>query len=314
MATEKEFEEARGKVEGLCFRELDLSRCSSPEEAIFAGCDFSLAKLKNLDISGLEFQNCTFQQTDFSNTVMVATEFTQGCDFSRAILKHVDASRAVFRHCNLTEVDASLGHFIAATFTKTTTSRAIFDNANLADAVDFTPDETSVNNTLFSISGSDEWTMLRTEYTGMNLTISIAAPLSFVFIMLLKAYATIATSSFVARTGQQTLCGPEGENCATYYLWEIIFGVQEGMHAVLLVIYALAYNLLRGVLTFRVSSLVQHENRTHCTPHHSGWKGYKLLHNGAIFLRIGKYLMYLFLAINLFQLSFTEVLVPLKQP
>ena len=313
MAVPADFEQATGTVRGLVLRNTDLTGTNPPEDATFVECDFSGTKMDRLDLSGLVFENCKFQQTTLTHTILLGTQFIEGCNLEGASLEQAHAENAVLRGANLTTARAARGVFDGADFTGATLPEADFSGANLDRAVGFQPDRTRVRGATFSGGSADDWTNLRREYTGLNLFLAILPPLIYVAGILAKAYAASARAFFeLVLAGARPVCGPEGILCTDVPVWRIILGFEEGLLAGGFVVFALTYNTVRLLLTKRVAHLAAIEDRTGTTPAIRGTAGYLFLSRIGFWVGLAKYVMLGLFAWNMFELLSHTVPVPVS--
>ncbi|MEM9552652.1 MAG: hypothetical protein AAGC60_00210 [Acidobacteriota bacterium] len=73
-----------------------------------------------------------------------------------------------------------------------------------------------------------------------------------------------AVAQIAERLGQMEAC--LAETCKEFYVWEVLLGVDQGVERWMLTVAVLLYNLLRGVLTWKVGPLRDEEERTDTTP------------------------------------------------
>lgn len=309
QASPTQFEAAAGLVCSLSFREVDLRTVKPPADAVFQNCDFSGAIFHGLDLSGLEFRNCLFQQADLSNSILLGTRFLDGCDFSGASLKEVEAEEADFSTAILQKAIFTGSVLTAATFTGSKVQQSIFDRADLTDALNFSPDRTKVLGTVFSGRNVDNWTALRGEYTGLNMFISSLPPIVYALSMLVEAYSAVAVSAFVASSASD-ICGSDGILCPKYPIWQILMGFREGTLAIFFVGFSILYNAVRLLLTLRVSKLASAEDRSHFTPSLGGIGGYGILRRASIFVSFAKWAMLALFAVNMFGLLTQTIVLP----
>ncbi len=194
LSDRTDFEAATGSPCSLNFRGVNLSNSTAPLDTIFIKCDFSGADLSKTDLSGLTFRECLLQQTDFTDCILIGTKFTDKSDLTSAILHRVDAKKSVFSNSNLSKVEATDGEFNGADFFESKLEQSRFYRSDLTDVENFSPDRTYISEAVISGKTVDKWTVLRTEYTGLNLIISMFPAAIFVVSLLVKTYASIALS------------------------------------------------------------------------------------------------------------------------
>lgn len=304
------FEAATGTVCGLIFRGEDFRSVQAPEEVTFSDCDFSQADFSGVDLSGLTFERCVFRQTKFIKSTIIGCSFIGDCDLYGADLRSADATSADFSNSNMEKVTATAAKFYKSIFTNATLSLSIFDRADLGDAVNFAPDQTSVYGAVFSGDKIDKWTSLRFEYTGLKLVLSLVPAIIFMLSLLTEAYASLAMNYYLANAGDSSLCGQDGSLCKEYAVWQVLLGFREGWLATAFIIYSAIYNLLRFWLTMKISSLAKSEDRSRITPRLGGTLGYRNLHRVSIFIQIAKYGMLILFVFNMWGLIEQTVLLP----
>ena len=304
------YEAASGSISDLNFRDQDLSNSIAPKNATFIDCDFSGANLKGVDISGTNFENCLFQQTDFTAATLTGCTFAKECSLHGAILERVDATTAKFIGADLQSATASGGNFYKAEFTGSKLRRAIFDRADLTEVIAFEPDQTSVYRAVFSSAKPDPWTALRFEFTGIKLVLALLPPMIFLVSLLLEAYASLGASYYYANAAGVGICEGEGSNCVEYAIWQILLGQREGPLAVTFVLYSAIYNVARFALTMVVSSLAHAEDRSSVTPPRKGNIGVKSLTYASWVIWFAKWGMLILFAINMWNLVIKTVLLP----
>ena len=264
-ASKSSFEAATGTVSGLNFRGENLRETKAPEEATFSECDFSNVDFTEAVLSGLKFERCIFRQTKFIKSTLIGCSFIESCDLFGAKLSGADATSADFTGANMERVTATDAKFYKSIFTNAKLSFSVFDRADLGDAVNFTPDQTSVHGAVFSGNRIDKWTALRFEYTGLKLLLSLFPPIIFMLSLLAEAYASLTMNYYLANSGNNALCGPDGSLCAEYAVWQVLLGYREGWIATAFIFYSIIYNCVRFLLTMKVASLALSEDRSRIT-------------------------------------------------
>lgn len=310
LSTKADFEAATGVVSGLNFKEVDLRGTEAPTDVIFSNCDFSRAKFANVNLSGLVFKGCLFQQTDFSGSILLGAAFSEKCNLTGAILKGVDASNASFVDCNMSRAIATGAEFVEINFKDTKMERAVFDRSDLSNAKDFEPDCTQVDGTVFTGKSVDSWTYLRGEYTGLNLVVAIIPVLIFVISLLGKAYLKVAVSAYATYANPEAVCDVSGNLCEKVPLWEIMLGLRDGTMATVFIVFSIVYNVARYLVTKRVSALAETEDRTHTTPRQEGLGGYLLLRRVSYFVWWAKWGMLILFGYNMIELLSHPILLP----
>lgn len=307
------FGQAEGEIRSSDFRNADLSGCTPGENVHFIDCDFSGVNFTKADLSGARFDGCKFQQAHFDNASLLQANFISACDLNGASLKAADCTSASFVDSSLVNVDATGGIFCRADFTRSDVKNATFDRADLSEVTNFKPDSTRMAGALAGGAGRDEWSRLKAEFTGLKFLMSLIPIIVFVTSILLKAYASLASGLYFAVEGQgglSSLCGPDGSSCTQWPLWKIVLGLRESWFAFIFVMFSIAYNGLRFLVTLRVDTLVIQERSSGATPQHRGLKGYGWLHILRLILLPAKLLFLALFAWNMYELLATTVLLP----
>jgi hypothetical protein len=178
------------------------------------------------------------------------------------------------------EVDATGTDFRNAEFSGSNLQDAVFDLADLRGARNFLFDHTRTRGILLLKGGSDRWSVLRRAYTGPRLFLNLLPVFVFVVTLAGKSYGLYILALLENRAAPQLgiagYCAQSGVACETRTVLEILIGIGEGPWAVGFVVFALAYNALRFLLTMTVARLRDEEGRSGTTPSYGiDWAGFR---------------------------------------
>ncbi|MFC1476189.1 pentapeptide repeat-containing protein [Candidatus Zixiibacteriota bacterium] len=266
--------------------------------AVLSGSEFQFADLRKANLTGSWLTHANLQNAILRKTILRKAKLRfanlSGSDMEGSNLAHANFENAIFGDTSF------LG------FVKAITSRrqipAILREANLESsrlihATGFLLDSNPVKGIRYSPRSLDIWSCMRRKYSGYRLLIHLTLLLAFVSPYILKigmltllsdaqeysnrmvstnlpdslGQDTAATSlkerlKDTLAEGLRKALPSEQSGWKKYYAYEILIGLNEGTVHLLLTISVILYNLLRGVLTFRIYELRGEEDRTDISP------------------------------------------------
>jgi hypothetical protein len=248
-------------------------------DVTFKNCDFSGVNATGATFAGVTFDDCLFQQTILDGANMVGARFTKG-SLHAAKMRDAHADGAKFLGATMTEVDATGADFRNADFGGSSLQDAILDLADLRGARNFLFDQTRTRGIRLLLGGDDQWSVLRRVYTGPRLLLNLLPVFVFVITLAGKSYALYILALLQTRPAPQLgiagYCSQAGASCETRTVLEVLIGIGEGPWAVGFVLFALAYNALRFLLTMTVARLRDEEGRSGTTPPYGiDWAGFR---------------------------------------
>jgi len=222
---------------------------------------------------------------------------------------HSDVSSANFSCANLREADLTDSDLTGALLTG-----ANLENADLRGAKGVRLDDNYVRGAKFSSNATDPWSILRRSYTGHRFGFHMLVLALFMAPYLARAifWAGVneaqvgmiqmvarlksaaldleasaldngrVLSELVSRMGEVQPC--LREVCREWPIWQILLGADKGWAFFALAAALVLYNLLRGILTWRVGPLRDEEERSGYSP---TWRAYShlvWLHRGVSLL------------------------------
>ena len=246
---------------GIDFRYADL-RCAN-----LKGANLSKANLYAADLSGADLRDSYGHSAIFSEANLLECRFdNSGYDSAKFDETHL--GDANFYRASLHQAD----------FTNAFLHNAKFEAANLHGVAGFVPSSTLIRDARFAITSTDLWSQLRRSYTGPRFIVNLLFLVVFLIPYLAKAVYwrgvnqsqlfLEATSQHVANTEMQSLYLCLAEECMQTSIWYLILGLDRPLSYWLLGVILIAYNFLRGILTFLVAPLRDEEERTGYSPRH----------------------------------------------
>lgn len=275
----------RAKFDGLHVEHINLRRMRL-DKASFRRTHLNHADLNSAQLSGATFRGACLADADLYECNLYAADL-RSASLSRANLRRVNAEQADFKQADLYRADAAnaqlrRAQFDNANFAGASLFGAQFDHARVRDATGLLFD----TNPAHGIDGKaqDAWSLLRREYTGprylIHLVLLIAFLLPFIGrIVQLSALAEAHDGIVAIADLESTPAAVEdvASYISTQYTREnaflVLIGWTRGWEFALLTLVIVTYNCLRALLTTRVASLRDAEERSGVTPSISDYYG-----------------------------------------
>ena len=297
-------------LEGSKLRGMYLQGISL-EGAHLEFCDLRYCRLQNADISNSHLNNANLQFAKLEKSFLHKSDLREAI-LDYANLKYAGMNNAILTNCSLILTDFSGARLKQSDFKGAILKEANFSEADIRKAKNIIFDENKVYRTHIEGPARDPWTSLRRKYTGPWFFIHLLLLIVFVFpivsrIGFLSTMAEIQhmaidmqnqihdrsvnDSDFLYHDVQRSIVIKDGyemadsflEKLSTYFkkngktvpAWWILLGGHHGWLYFLLTLAIIIYNILRGVLTVKVSQLREAEERAQVTPcieyYYGGW-------------------------------------------
>jgi uncharacterized protein YjbI with pentapeptide repeats len=246
---------------GIDLRFADL-RCAK-----FQGANLSKANLYAADLSGADLRDSYGHSAEFSEANLLECRFdNSGYDSAKFDETHL--GDANFYRASLRQAD----------FANAFLHNAKFEAANLHGTTGFVPSSTLIRDARFAITSTDLWSQLRRAYTGPKFIVNLLFLVVFLIPYLAKAiyWRGINQSQLLLESAAGSLASVEMQSfylclaneCTQTSIWYLVLGLDRPISYWLLGTILIAYNVLRGILTFLVAPLRDEEERTGYSPRH----------------------------------------------
>ncbi len=220
------------------------------------GADLESARLDHADLEGAHLEHANLRDAHLEHSYLRDAHL-EHANLFRASLEHADLRHAYLEDAILLEVDLS--------------------SAELRDARGLRFDDNPIRDIRIEGNARDPWSVLRRSYTG---------PWFFAHLLLLVLFFAPYAGKAVALTGvaevqaliSEQIAALEGEPVPVSFrqtrAFYVLIGIKQGGLAFGLGLFVVGYNVLRVLLTLRVSMLRDAEERSVVSPRLVEYHGY----------------------------------------
>lgn len=268
------------------------------------GADLQRAHLVDADLTGADLFNATLQDANLTGASLIRTNLTRSnlsgsiidnarldyaemaqANIQRGLLRDSSLQYANLRRANLSEcqmrgADLKFANLECATLRgadlrDACLTGADFAGADLRGAADFVLDANRIDGTRIEAGSRDPWSQLCRNYTASRLVFHMVLFAIFIAPYALKAFFWFVLARLETDTGA-LIC--TGGDCETYHIFQLLIGWDQGWVYLILVLLLITYNVLRILLTWRVSALRDEQSWCSETPPYRAWRhGYRVL-------------------------------------
>jgi len=257
-------------------------------------------RLQEADLSEVELYLTDLRGTDLMMANLNKAELIGAC-LSGVELFDADLSESNLQSADLRGANLHSANFSGADLTDANLKGAKLDNANLTGTVlrgtkGYVLDRTCIKNTIFSPGSRDPWAVLRRWYTGPMMLFNLVLVILFLVTFFIEAATQVYYSEYSTSNVKNCLLA---SICKEFEVWKLFLGVNKEdlmwrhvpfldnsffEHYVPNVPYwmlsalLLLYNILRMILTNRVSLMREEEVRSNYAPKFGGFGGYGILY------------------------------------
>ncbi len=269
--------------------------------AIILESNFEEAFLKFMNISNTNCLNCNFskallQSANFENSCINNSNFKKSFPI-HTNMKNADLSVSNFESANLAGSNLENAKLYHSNLNNTILNDANLTKADLRHVKGLALDSNFISNTRFSYNANDRWSKLRRAYTGPMFFLHLLILLSFFSPYVLKAmmwYGVSQTEHQISEfnsnltkiveqnsnnnqdvTNQKInnllievdkLLPNEENGWRKFSIWQVLLAVDKGILFWALTLVLIFYNILRGLMTYRISLLRDEEERSKFSP------------------------------------------------
>lgn len=222
------------------------------------GANVPMANLAGANLRDANLKGANFLMANLSGAHLNSANL-EGVSFNHANLKGASLFGGELKGANLTEAN--------------------LDEVDLRAANNYILDNTRTRNTRFSPQSKDPWSILRSNYTGPAMLWTVLALIAATVPYIAKVLYWSAVNRSQVLSGEILTC----ENYDCYTVIQLVLGFDKDALSWLIPSVLIAYNVLRGIITYKVAPMRDEEERSGYSPSWNGqgsvWRGYRLLYS-----------------------------------
>jgi len=225
--------------------------------AVLDGADFRNAKLSSTDFSNVSASSANFEGATFNRSNLTST------DFSHSYLADCDFSHARMDRADLFKANCAASSFFAADLTGCDIQQTNMSECDLRRAKGMEFYATLIRGAQFSTQSDDDWSRLRTRYSGPNMIFNILFLLSYILpqAALVAFYYSLGSlqDSFAVLQLQTNTIVILAVLGLVDLSWNSMFAFSSSISLIV-------YNCFRAALTWFTASFREAEERSGRTP------------------------------------------------